>query len=73
MVEGWEAGALAVINYDRAAENLPPFKTWAEFEFNAKQSKAQMAGLSQFFSDMDADRAQRRALRESHPKLTEVP
>jgi len=72
-VEGWEAGALSVINYDRRAESLPEFKTWAEFEAYAKESKARMASLQTFFTEMDADRALRRALRESHPKLTAVP
>jgi hypothetical protein len=71
--EGWEAGALAVINYDMVAESLPTFKTWSEFETYAKGSKARRAALDQFFIEMDADRARRRALREAHPKLTAVP
>lgn len=72
-VEAWEAGALAVINYDRAAESLPPLKTWAEFEAYAKESRSRQIGLQNFFKEMDEDRARRQLARRTHPKITAVP
>ena len=65
--DGWEAGALAVVNYDRRVEGLPAFKTWAEFEAYAKESRTRMAGLQMFFDQIDKDRAESKALRDRHP------
>jgi hypothetical protein len=67
--EAWNAGALAVINYERGVEGLPGFSSWGEFEAYAKETNSRKAGLNSFFTELNKNRAERDALKKAHPPI----